>query len=309
MKRSRRARAATITSRSSIGSSARTAGSCWVHDNAALVQLPGQPTYWQGLLLDVTEGKLAEEQLARALEAERDAAQRLRALDEMKNTFLQAVSHDLRTPLAAILGLAVTLEREDIAMEAGEARDLAATYRQERAQARPSRDGPAGHGPARAGDRVAEARIPRRGRCRPTDGGRLGGDRPIASDDRHRRVLIPVDASKVERIIENLLANTARHTPSNAHVWVSVHPHESGALIKIEDSGVGVPADLREADLRAVPAGTRGAAAFTGRRRRTHARAAVRRAPRRRAWIEERDGGGSSFQVFLPGRQPVETSG
>ena len=97
----------------------------WVQDKAALVQLPGQPPYWQGLLLDVTEGKLAEEQLARALDAEREAAQRLRALDEMKNTFLQAVSHDLRTPLAAILGLAVTLERDDIEMEASEAQDLA----------------------------------------------------------------------------------------------------------------------------------------------------------------------------------------
>ena len=47
--------------------------------------------------------------LERALEVEREAAIRLRALDEMKDTFLQAVSHDLRTPLAAILGLATTL--------------------------------------------------------------------------------------------------------------------------------------------------------------------------------------------------------
>ena len=39
---------------------------------------------------------------------------RLRALDEMKDTFLQAVSHDLRTPLAAILGMAITLERGDV---------------------------------------------------------------------------------------------------------------------------------------------------------------------------------------------------
>ena len=76
----------------------------WVQDQAALARLNGNPPYWQGFLLDVTERKVAEEQLARALDAERDAAQRLRALDEMKNTFLQAVSHDLRTPLAAILG-------------------------------------------------------------------------------------------------------------------------------------------------------------------------------------------------------------
>ena len=44
----------------------------------------------------------------------------------MKNTFLQAVSHDLRTPLAAILGLAITLERGDVELEPqDDAKDLA----------------------------------------------------------------------------------------------------------------------------------------------------------------------------------------
>ena len=81
--------------------------------------------YWQGFLLDITERKEAEEQLARALEVEREATQRLRALDEMKNTFLQAVSHDLRTPLAAILGLAITLERGDVHLDEDDAKDLA----------------------------------------------------------------------------------------------------------------------------------------------------------------------------------------
>ena len=43
----------------------------------------------------------------------------------MKNTFLQAVSHDLRTPLAAILGLAITLERGDMQLDEADSRDLA----------------------------------------------------------------------------------------------------------------------------------------------------------------------------------------
>src|SRR4051812_50124650 len=46
-------------------------------------------------------------------------------MDEMKNTCLQAVSHDLRTPLAAILGLAITLERGDVHLEEDDAKDLA----------------------------------------------------------------------------------------------------------------------------------------------------------------------------------------
>ncbi len=61
--------------------------------------------------MDVTERKLAEQALRDSERRERDAAERLRALDEMKNTFLAAVSHELRSPLTVILGLSITLER------------------------------------------------------------------------------------------------------------------------------------------------------------------------------------------------------
>ena len=97
----------------------------WVQDEARLVQIGDAPAYWQGFLLEITERKEAEARLADALEREREATQQLRSLDEMKNTFLQAVSHDLRTPLAAILGLAITLERPDMHLDEGDTHDLA----------------------------------------------------------------------------------------------------------------------------------------------------------------------------------------
>src|SRR4029077_665956 len=97
----------------------------WVQDTCSLVRVAGKAPYWQGFILDITERKRAEDQVARAPEVEREATRRLRALDEMKNTFLQAVSHDLRTPLAAILGLAGTLERGDVELDAGDTHDLA----------------------------------------------------------------------------------------------------------------------------------------------------------------------------------------
>jgi PAS domain S-box-containing protein len=98
----------------------------WVREQAALLRdEDGAPKFWQGVYIDITALKRAEEALNNALRRERDATDRLRALDEMKNTFLQAVSHDLRTPLAAILGLAVTLEREDVALGQHEVSELA----------------------------------------------------------------------------------------------------------------------------------------------------------------------------------------
>lgn len=279
----------------------------WVHDTASLVVLPDQPPYWQGLLLDVTEGKLAEEQLARALDAERDAAQQLRALDDMKNTFLQAVSHDLRTPLAAILGLAVTLEREEIAIEPGEARDLAARI------AKNARKLDRLVADLLDMDRLAQGIVsPKLEHAdvgdivRRTVGDSDAIDRSRLTTD-IQRVMIPVDASKVERIVENLLANTARHTPSNAHVWVSVREHETGALIKVEDSGVGVPADLRESIFEPFQQGPDAPQHSPGV---GVGLTLVRRFAELhggKAWIEERHGGGSSFQVFLPGGERAGT--
>src|SRR5437016_3437373 len=104
---------------------ARDGHEVWVQDQARLVlDDEGRPVYWQGVLIDVTEQRRTHE-LERDLERERTEAERLRVEDEMKTTFLQAVSHDLRTPLAAILGLAVTMERDDIEITQDETRDMA----------------------------------------------------------------------------------------------------------------------------------------------------------------------------------------
>src|SRR5205823_2808458 len=42
----------------------------------------------------------------------------------MKNMFLDAVSHELRTPLASVLGITLTLGREDVPLSVAETRDL-----------------------------------------------------------------------------------------------------------------------------------------------------------------------------------------
>jgi PAS domain S-box-containing protein len=272
----------------------------WVNDQAKKVEIEGRPPFWQGFLVDITERKAAETRLELALEVEREATQRLRALDEMKNTFLQAVSHDLRTPLSAILGLAITLERADVTLSPEDARDLAGRIaenarRLERLVAnlldldRLARgivepqleDTDLG---ALVGRVIEESRL--------IEGERLVAD--LAS------VTIAIDASKVERIVENLLANTARHAPPDATVWVSVGPVIDGVLLVVEDDGPGVAPELRESIFQPFEQGPHAPAHSPGV---GVGLALVRRFAELhggRAWVEEREGGGASFRVFLP---------
>ncbi|HYF10850.1 MAG TPA: PAS domain-containing protein, partial [Actinomycetota bacterium] len=215
----------------------------WVHDEAVLIRdEDGLPSYWQGVWLDVTERRRAED-LERQLEIERGQAAELRALDEMKNTFLQAVSHDLRTPLAGILGLAVTLQRQY--PEVDDVRDMAGRIAAN----------------ARKLDRMVTDLLDldriSRGIVEPnveqTDVGSLVARVADESEFLSGRSVTydiaetpaEVDPTKVERIVENLLANAVRHTPPEARIWVHVSPGTEGAHIVVADEGPGVPTEER----------------------------------------------------------------
>ncbi len=278
----------------------------WVRDEATFLRGRGEDGFWQGFLLDITERKEAETGLARALGVEREATKRLRALDEMKNTFLQAVSHDLRTPLAAILGLAVTLERGDVQLEEADARDLARRIAEN----------------SRKLDRLVTNLLDldrlARGIVEPklheTDAGALVRraleESDLLASSRVQMdidsVIVSVDGAKLERIVENLLANTSRHTPSNSTIWIRVKPLDDGVLLMVEDDGPGVPEELREAifepfrqgpDAPQHSPGVGVGLALVSRFAQLHGG---------RAWVQERTGGGASFRVWIPDGAPKQ---
>ena len=260
----------------------------------------------RGLIVDVTERKRAEQALRRseqkyseAFHREREATQRLRALDEMKNTFLEAVSHDLRTPLTSILGSAVTLERSGMDIPREDAIDLLQRI------ASNARKLERLLGDLLDLDRLQRGIItPQRRR---TDVGALVGEAVREFEQfGGREVLLgsgelmaDVDPPKVERIVENLLSNAARHTHPESRIWVRVDRRDDGILLVVEDEGNGVPDQLKDAIFEPFRQGPGPASASPGVGVGLSLVARFAELHGGRAWVEDRPGGGASFKVLL----------
>jgi PAS domain S-box-containing protein len=293
----------------------------WVRDEAVLVRdANGRPLFWQGILTDITASRQTAERLAEALEREQDTAEQLaaaldreragtdhlRAVNDMKTTFLQAVSHDLRTPLTTVLGIALTLERGADGLRPDDAADLIGRLtanarkldrlltdlldldRLARGTLTPQRD------------EVDLGELCRRS----VQEAGVAAEHPVVMDA--ERLWLAVDGPKVERIVENLVVNAARHTPAGTTIWVRLHPMASGALLAVEDDGPGVPPQLREQIFQPFHQGGNDTGRGTGSGIGLALVARFAMLHGGQAWVEDRPGGGASFRVYLPGGQPAE---
>jgi len=115
--------------------------------------------------------------------------------------------------------------------------------------------------------------------------------------------IVRLDPHKVERIVDELLANAAMHTPHGTPVWVRAHRHNTGLRLAVEDAGPGVPSELRSQMLDRFRHGPI-APSRTNRSGLGIGLSLVLRLAELHggtAWVEDRSGGGASFQVILPG--------
>jgi len=52
------------------------------------------------------------------------------------------------------------------------------------------------------------------------------------------------DVVRLQQIVTNLLGNALKYTPTGGTIWVSVTPTEDPAVLRVQDSGVGISPDL-----------------------------------------------------------------
>jgi signal transduction histidine kinase/ActR/RegA family two-component response regulator len=169
----------------------------------------------------------------------------VRAADRQKDEFLAMLAHELRNPLAAInyanslMQLGTPDSRaEFVEMVSRQVRNLARLIDDLLDMSRISRD---------------KVQLQKEH----VDAGTLvrrvaAATQPLFEDRRHELVLeiepqlmpIVADPVRVEQTIVNLLTNAAKYTPRGGRVSVSAYPTNGEAVIKIKDTGIGIPPDV-----------------------------------------------------------------
>jgi two-component system sensor histidine kinase KdpD len=244
-------------------------------------------------LREVTEERerLAEE----ALEAEA-----LRRSDAMKTALLRAVSHDLRSPLMAILTAAGALAHDELSLDPGDRRELAETIL-----------GEAGRLDRLVSNLLDLSRL-EAGAAAPEPGdwpvddlvlqaldGVEGGNRVEVVLPEDDLPLVHADPHQAERVVANLVENALRYSPDDEPVRVQVRATGSEVLVRVVDHGPGIPPGetdrifepFQRGSLR-VP--TRGAGLGLAIAR------GFAEANGGKVWVESHAGQGATFVLALP---------
>lgn len=204
--------------------------------------------YFAASFSDITDRKMAEAELQRVLACERDARLEAEMANRTKDDFLASVSHELRSPLNAILGWAVML-RSGVGMDAAtRQRALEAIERGARAQRH------------LIDDLLDLARITS-GRLRlevqpvdliPVLEAAIDSLRPTADAKQIRlEVILDPDVGQVsgdpdrlQQVAWSLLSNAIKFTEKGGRVQVRLERVNSHVEAVVSDNGAGIDPEL-----------------------------------------------------------------
>jgi two-component system sensor histidine kinase KdpD len=221
----------------------------------------------------------------------------------MKTAVLRAVSHDLRTPLMAILTSASALAREDLQLGHEDRSELTATILGEASRLDRLVANLLDLSRLQAGAAQPEPNL------WPIDDLVVEALDEIGEAGRRVEVSLPdespavrADASQIERVLVNLIENALKYSPASepVHVHVTATPVE--VLVRVVDHGPGVAFEERERIFEAFQRGADGGVSGAGL-----GLAIVRgfaEANRGRVWAESRQGQGATFVLALPTATP-----
>ncbi len=281
-----------------------------------LTKTMGQPPFTRGdaELLSVLAGQAAIAiENARLFEEMERAYQDLRQLDEMKSEFINVAAHELRTPVAVVLGYAALLAEEVSRRgifalgEEGVGEYIEPIIRS-----------------ARRLQELADdlLNLERLSHWQPGSGGIeltplsacsvaqrvIAEFQPLARErgislhlDKGASPLVQADEAKTVLILRHLLSNALKFTPSGGRVVLSLEPSEEEVVLAVADTGPGVPPEKRrylfQPFFQAEPSLTR---RYAGLGVGLSIAKRLAELQNGRLWLEDRPGFGAVFCLALP---------
>lgn len=192
-------------------------------------------------LLDQTAVALERVRLAQEI----DAARMLAATQRLREALLTSISHDLTTPLAAILGAATSIQQYDDLLAPEERREMVGTIRDEAERL------------TRFVRNLLDMTRLESGALAPNSEFVDVGDVVAAALERSARVLarhgvelrlardlplLPLDAVLLEQVLVNLLDNAAKYAPEGSTITVEAAAGNAVLRLEVRDEGAGIAA-------------------------------------------------------------------
>lgn len=169
--------------------------------------------------------------------------------ERLRSALLTSVSHDLRTPLTAIIGSLTTLESVGGELNDPTRSELISTARSEAERLNRF-----------VGNLLDVTRLEAgnlQARLMPTDiadvlesvferGKSMLANHVVEVELPSELPLVSADFTLLEQVLFNLLDNAAKYSPPHSRILVSALASESSVVVQIKDEGPGIPESARE---------------------------------------------------------------
>ncbi|WP_166819864.1 PAS domain S-box protein [Thalassoroseus pseudoceratinae] len=202
----------------------------------------GKIVRWFGTNTDISEQKQIQKEL-------RIIAAKLSEADRRKNEFLATLAHELRNPLAPIrTGLeALKLAEDDPKMR----QEVRETMERQAEQMVHLIDD------LLDVSRITQGKLKlrlRRVELADVMRSAVEATRPFIDEVGHdlsvnipeQPVLLQADPTRLAQVLSNLLNNAAKYTIEKGQISLSAEPHEKDVVVAVKDTGLGIPAEMRE---------------------------------------------------------------
>ncbi|HSB70558.1 MAG TPA: sensor histidine kinase KdpD [Candidatus Methylomirabilis sp.] len=202
-------------------------------------QLHQLETFANQTALALERGLLAEEA---------HAAQVRMETEKLRSSLLSSVSHDLRTPLAAITGASSSLLETGDRLDPGTRREMLETIAEEANRlSRLVND-------LLEMSRLESGAVKARMEWHPLEEivgaalariGKSHKDRQVLTRLPDSLPMVSMDDVLIEQVLVNLLDNAAKHSPDNSPIEVAAHRDERAIVVEVGDRGPGLdPEDM-----------------------------------------------------------------